>query len=183
MWTIVCRQFIFRECETRHSHRRILSIKSYICPLPKSCAMKKPLLMAAICWPVVCLLNLSASSAHSPNAASPAAKPATKPTFTASPPQEATPEFTPKGWGMSRCTSYFHSVVDSFPTDSAYAPNLAAGALPENVRPTEGRQAVELLTVADFDVHVFNNNTDLCVQVIDENGIANIGGKGNVPMA
>ncbi|PKP01663.1 MAG: hypothetical protein CVU11_14535 [Bacteroidetes bacterium HGW-Bacteroidetes-6] len=65
--------------------------------------------------------------------------------------------------------SYFHSLADSFPTDSQYTRKLPPGHYLRTH--TEGnRQQTSIATVQDFDVRVMNNNTDLCVQVFDING-------------
>jgi TonB-dependent SusC/RagA subfamily outer membrane receptor len=65
--------------------------------------------------------------------------------------------------------TWFHSLVDSFATDSEYTGKLPAG---HYLKTHAGRnqQKFELYTVPGFDLQVLNNNTDLCIQVYDLKG-------------
>ncbi len=66
-------------------------------------------------------------------------------------------------------TSFFHTLVDSFPTDSQYYGRLQQGHYLKTFAEKE-KQKLSITTIQDFDVFIFNNNTDLCVQVFDLKG-------------
>ena len=65
--------------------------------------------------------------------------------------------------------SFFHSLVDSFPTDGQYDNRLHEGHYIKTFS-EKNQQKVAITTVQDFDVFILNNNTDLCVQVYDLQG-------------
>ncbi len=65
--------------------------------------------------------------------------------------------------------SFFHTLVDSFPTDSQYVGNLAKGYYLKTYA-DKNQQHFSVTTVQDFDVFLLNNNTDLCAQVYDLEG-------------
>ncbi len=65
--------------------------------------------------------------------------------------------------------SFFHSLVDSFPTDSQYVGILTKGYYLK-IYADKNQQHFYVTTVQDFDVFILNNNTDLCVQVYDLEG-------------
>ncbi len=66
-------------------------------------------------------------------------------------------------------TTFFHTLVDSFPTDSPPTYILPVGHYIKTFA-EKNRQKVFITTIQDFDVHIMNNNTDLCIQVYDLNG-------------
>jgi TonB-dependent SusC/RagA subfamily outer membrane receptor len=66
-------------------------------------------------------------------------------------------------------TSFFHTLVDSFPTDSQYHGKLQQGHYLKTFA-EQNKQKLSITTVQDFDVFIFNNNTDLCIQVFDLKG-------------
>ena len=65
--------------------------------------------------------------------------------------------------------SYFHTLVDSFLTDSLYTGQLPEGHFLKTYA-DRNKQRFSITTVQDFDVFILNNNTDLCVQVYDLQG-------------
>ncbi len=66
-------------------------------------------------------------------------------------------------------TSFFHTLVDSFPTDSQYYGKLEQGHYLKTFAERE-KQNFSITTIQDFNVFIFNNNTDLCIQVFDLKG-------------
>ncbi len=66
-------------------------------------------------------------------------------------------------------TSFFHTLIDSFPTDSQYYGKLQQGHYLKTFAERE-KQKLSITTIQDFDVFIFNNNTDLCIQVFDLQG-------------
>ena len=66
-------------------------------------------------------------------------------------------------------STYFHTLIDSFPTDSLYAGDLAQGHYLKTYA-DKNKQIISITTIQDFDVFVFNNNTDLSIQVYDLQG-------------
>ncbi|MDZ7605221.1 MAG: hypothetical protein U5K79_06455 [Cyclobacteriaceae bacterium] len=70
-------------------------------------------------------------------------------------------------WEVDR--SYFHSLVDSFPTDSTFHRILPAGHYLKAYS-REEKLNVEITTVQNFDIRILNNNTDLNIQVYDSLG-------------
>ncbi len=67
-------------------------------------------------------------------------------------------------------TNYFHTLVDSFPTDNYYKNKLPVGYYLKTYS-VENKQQVDITSVQDFDVFILNNNMDLYVQVTDLQGI------------
>ncbi len=65
--------------------------------------------------------------------------------------------------------SFFHTLVDSFPTDSQNVVNLIEGHYLKTYA-DKNQQRFSITTVQNFDVFILNNNTDLCVQVYDLQG-------------
>ncbi len=65
--------------------------------------------------------------------------------------------------------SFFHTLVDSFPTDSQYMGKLSRGHYIKTFA-DKNKQNLSVTTVQDFDVFILNNNTDLCIQVYDLEG-------------
>jgi len=65
--------------------------------------------------------------------------------------------------------SYFHTLVDSFPTDSMDNFKLQQGHY-LRAFVNENQLEVDLLTIQNFDIRVLNNKSDLCIQVYDSTG-------------
>jgi len=65
--------------------------------------------------------------------------------------------------------SYFHTRVDSFPTDSIYKKELPAGHYLK-VYTDKNRLRFDVTSVQDFDVMIAGNNTDLVIQVYSTEG-------------
>ncbi|MBN1952842.1 MAG: carboxypeptidase-like regulatory domain-containing protein [Bacteroidales bacterium] len=65
--------------------------------------------------------------------------------------------------------SFFHSLVDSFPTDEKYSGKLAPGHYLK-VHAEENRQKVAITSISDFEVFILDNGVDLIVQVYDLQG-------------
>lgn len=66
-------------------------------------------------------------------------------------------------------TSFFHTLVDSFPTDSQYKNKLLEGHYLKTFS-EKNKQKLSITTVQNFNVFILNNNTDLCIQVYDLDG-------------
>jgi hypothetical protein len=66
-------------------------------------------------------------------------------------------------------STFFHTLVDSFPTDSQYCGQLPPGHYLKTYA-EKNQQKFSITTIQDFDVFILNNNTDLCVQVYDLQG-------------
>ncbi|MEQ8552812.1 MAG: carboxypeptidase-like regulatory domain-containing protein [Cyclobacteriaceae bacterium] len=66
-------------------------------------------------------------------------------------------------------SSLFHTLVDSFPTDSSYTKKLPVGHYLKTFI-EENTQKVSITTIQDFEVFILNNNTDLVIQVYDLDG-------------
>jgi len=81
--------------------------------------------------------------------------------------KEAETVYTSKVWEVN--PTYFHTLIDSFPTDSVYNRRLPAGHYIKTYA-AQNAQNIEIATVQDFNVFVLNNNTDLRVQVYDLEG-------------
>ena len=64
---------------------------------------------------------------------------------------------------------FFHTLVDSFPTDSAFKKILSIGHYLK-VNTEKNRLKIDITSVQDFDVMVLKNNTDLAIQVYNLNG-------------
>jgi hypothetical protein len=65
--------------------------------------------------------------------------------------------------------SFFHTLVDSFPTDSIYSGKLPEGHYLRTYSEKD-KQKLFITTVGNFDVFILDNNTDLSVQVYDLQG-------------
>ena len=66
-------------------------------------------------------------------------------------------------------STYFHTLVDSYPTDSVYAKKLAPGHYLKT-NSIKNKQQTFYTYVPDFDVKILNNNTDLYIQVFSLSG-------------
>lgn len=66
-------------------------------------------------------------------------------------------------------TTFFHTPVDSFPTDSVYNRTLPEGHYIK-VFAADNNLKMEITSVQNFDVFILNNYTDLCVMVTDMQG-------------
>ena len=66
-------------------------------------------------------------------------------------------------------STYFHTLVDSYPTDSTYSKKLAPGHYLKTYS-LKNRQQVYYTYIPDFDVKILNNNTDLYVQIYSLTG-------------
>ena len=65
--------------------------------------------------------------------------------------------------------TYFHTLVDSFLTDSIYTGQLPEGHYLKTYA-EKNKQKFFITTIQDFDVFISNNQTDLCIQVYDLQG-------------
>ena len=65
--------------------------------------------------------------------------------------------------------SYFHTLVDSFPTDSIFKKNLFTGHYLK-VHTEKNRLKIDITSVQDFDVMIAKNNTDLAIQIYNLKG-------------
>ncbi|MBI9052718.1 MAG: carboxypeptidase-like regulatory domain-containing protein [Bacteroidales bacterium] len=65
--------------------------------------------------------------------------------------------------------SYFHSIVDSIPTDSSFNIDLIPGHYLK-VYTKGSKLNLDILTIQNFDVKILNNNSDLNIQVYDSIG-------------
>jgi len=66
-------------------------------------------------------------------------------------------------------STYFHTLVDTYLTDSGYKKSLPPGHYIKTYS-LKNKQQVLYTYVPDFDVMVLNNNTDLCVQIYSLSG-------------
>ncbi len=66
-------------------------------------------------------------------------------------------------------TSYFHTLIDSFPTDKEYKEKFEPGHYLKTFA-NKNKQEYFITSIHDFDVYIFNNNTDLCIRVYDLRG-------------
>ncbi|MFH0841592.1 MAG: carboxypeptidase-like regulatory domain-containing protein [Bacteroidota bacterium] len=64
---------------------------------------------------------------------------------------------------------FFHTQVDSFPTDSVFKKNLPIGHYLK-VHSEKNRLKIDITSVQDFDVMILRNNTDLAIQIFNLNG-------------
>ena len=64
---------------------------------------------------------------------------------------------------------FFHTLRDSFPTDSTLALDLPPGHYLQTSI-VKNRLSLDLLTVLSFDVVMLNNSADLCIAVYDTLG-------------
>lgn len=67
--------------------------------------------------------------------------------------------------------SYFHTLVDSFPTDSIYNKTLPQGHYLK-IASNNHNLIIDIATIQYFDVHIKNNSRDLNIQVVDSLGNA-----------
>ena len=67
-------------------------------------------------------------------------------------------------------STYFHSLVGSFKTDSIQKLTLQKGKHYLKTFSSKNKQIIEYAYVPDFDIMVINNNTDLCLQIYDLQG-------------
>lgn len=81
--------------------------------------------------------------------------------------KEAETVYTSKVWGVNPI--YFHTLIDSFPTDSVYNRRLPIGHYIKTYA-AKNEQKIDITTVQDFNVFVLNNNTDLRIQVYNLEG-------------
>ncbi len=81
--------------------------------------------------------------------------------------REAEKIYTKNVWKVD--SSFFHTLVDTFPTDSQYVAKLPQGHYIKTFA-EKNKQKFSITTIQDFDVFIFNNNTDLCIQVFDLQG-------------
>ncbi len=65
--------------------------------------------------------------------------------------------------------TFFHTLVDSFPTDSQFQNKLPQGHYLKTFAERD-KQKLSITTIQDFNVLIFNNNTDLCIQIFDLQG-------------
>lgn len=65
--------------------------------------------------------------------------------------------------------SFFHTKIDSFPTDSIFTHKLLQGHFIKAYA-EEDKINVSVTTISDFNIYLFNNQTDLCIQVTDLEG-------------
>lgn len=73
--------------------------------------------------------------------------------------------------------SYFHTLVDSIPTDSSFNLDLFPGHYLK-VYAKGSKLKLDILTIQNFDIRILNNNSDLNVQVYDS--VGNIVSKADV---
>lgn len=66
-------------------------------------------------------------------------------------------------------SSFFHTLVDSFPTNKTLEKKLDQGHYLKTFS-SKDKQDISITSIQDFEVFIFNNNTDLCIQVYDLNG-------------
>lgn len=66
-------------------------------------------------------------------------------------------------------STFFHSLIDSFPTDSDYRKTLAQGHYIKTFA-FENKQKVSITSIQEIDVFLLNNNTDLSIQIYDLDG-------------
>ena len=66
-------------------------------------------------------------------------------------------------------TTFFHTLVDSIPTDSVHEPALTRGHYLK-VFTEKNNLKLSITSIPDFDVRIINNNTDLNIQVYDFEG-------------
>lgn len=68
-------------------------------------------------------------------------------------------------------TTFFHTLVDTYPTDSTYKKQLPNGHyLKVYIR--ENHLITDVFSVQDFYTEIFNNSTDLQIRVFDKSGTA-----------
>ena len=67
-------------------------------------------------------------------------------------------------------TAYFHTLADTYPTDSVYKKPLAQGKHYLKTYSSGNKQLTEYTYVPAFDVMILDNNTDLCLQIYDLQG-------------
>lgn len=65
--------------------------------------------------------------------------------------------------------SYFHTLVDSFPTDSDYTNKLPLGHYLETFS-IQNQQVTTLFSIQNLQLHILNNEQDLLIQLVDTAG-------------
>jgi len=65
--------------------------------------------------------------------------------------------------------SFFHTPVDSFPTDSIYVKRLSRGHYLKT-HTAKNKLNIFIASIPDFEVMILNNSTDLCIRVYDTAG-------------
>jgi len=65
--------------------------------------------------------------------------------------------------------SYFHTIVDSFPTKGIYEKKLPYGHYLKTFA-EKNKQQISITSIQNFEVFIVNNNTDLLLQIYDLNG-------------
>ncbi len=65
--------------------------------------------------------------------------------------------------------SFFHTIVDSFPTDSIYKKVLPPGHYLKAYS-EKNKLRFDITSVQNFDVKILKNNTDLCIGIYDPEG-------------
>lgn len=81
--------------------------------------------------------------------------------------QEAKQVYKKDLWEVN--PSYFHTLVDSFPTKQVYDRRLPQGHYLQ-VYAEKNKEKLSITSVHDFEAIILNNNTDLQVQVVDLHG-------------
>jgi hypothetical protein len=66
-------------------------------------------------------------------------------------------------------TTCFHTLVDTYPTDSVYSKKLSPGHYVKT-HLSQNKQITEYTCIPELEIFILNNNTDLCLQVYDLNG-------------
>jgi TonB-dependent SusC/RagA subfamily outer membrane receptor len=66
-------------------------------------------------------------------------------------------------------SSFLHTLADSFPTDKQYPDRLAQGHY-LRVSAEKNKLKFQITSVQDFEVYIFNNQTDLLIQAYDLQG-------------
>ncbi len=66
-------------------------------------------------------------------------------------------------------TSYFHTLVDTYPTDSIYTKDLPKGHYIRRYA-FRNKEMLEISTIQEIDVFVLNNNSDLRIRIYDREG-------------
>jgi hypothetical protein len=80
---------------------------------------------------------------------------------------EAKEIYKNNNWDFS--PEFFHTKIDSFPTDSSYQKQLSPGHYLK-VYSQKEQLYLDIASIYDFDVIAKNNEKDLCIQVVDTSG-------------
>lgn len=80
---------------------------------------------------------------------------------------EAEAIYSTENWKFE--PNFFHTLIDSVPTDSVFSKKLPVGHYLKTLTRNH-LQEIEILSQQDFHVFIFNNTTDLNVQVVDGKG-------------